>query len=491
MPLIPLLGYAPDLNPLEAGVLTNCSAFIPSTKGMEAAPSAQSVTLAALAAACKGTAVLRKLDNSTRFIAGTATALYEAGTSTWADRTRAAGGAYTLGSSTRWRFAMFGDTVFAAAKSDILQSSSSTTFANAAANAPKAGGVETANGFVFLFDVNDQGGIYDSADRPHGWWAARDPTVWTPSIANEAFTGELTSTPGKIKAGRRFGKAIVFYKDRSMYLGGYVGQTGWEFELIPGDAGAMSQEVVVDVGTPDNPKHIFMGVDDFFSYDGSRPVPIGSPVRETVFGELNRQYSHAAMALHDRLKSRIYFFYPVENSDNPSKCVVYNYRTNRWGRDDRTVEAVVEYIASGVTWDDLGTLYPTWDALPALPWDTAFLSADSPSPAIFNTSNAVQTLTGVAGTSSYTTGDIGADNKITLVSRVIPTFLTRPNSGTLTPKHRMSLGDLLTTDAQVSMTSKGRFDFMRSANWHRFVIEFSGDTEVVAMQVDLQEDGEE
>lgn len=491
MPLIPIVGYAPDLSPLETGVLTNCAAMVPSMKGMKSAPSPQDTSLAALAAACKGAAVVRKLDNTTRFFAGTATAIYEAATTTWTDRTRAVGGAYALGTTNRWRLAQFGDTSLAAAKSDILQSSSAGAFANAAANAPKAASVETANGFVFLFDVSDQGAIYDSADRPHGWWAARSPATWTPSIANEAYTGELTSTPGPIVGGKRFGKHVVAFKQRSMYLGGYVGQTGWEFDLIPGEAGAITHEAVVDVGTPENPKHVFMGVDNFYSYDGSRPIPIGSPVKETVFGELNLQYAHAAQALHDRLNSLIYFFYPVDSSDNPNKCVVYNYRTNRWGRDDRPVQAVVEFIAAGITWDELGTYYATWDALPNLPWDTAFLSASFPSPAVFNTSNKVQTLTGTSGTSSITTGDVGSDTQVTLVSRVVPTFLTRPSSGTLTPRHKMSLGDGYTSDTQVAMTSKGRFDFLRSANWQRFVLEFTGDTELVALSIDMQEDGEE
>src|SRR5690606_30755773 len=218
----------------------------------------------------KGAAAVRKLDDTTRLIAGTAEGLYESGTGAWTDRTNA-GGAYSLSDGHRWRFAQFGDVTLAAAKSEILQFSSSGAFADAASDAPKGAIVETVNNFVFLFDVNDQGEIYDSADRPHGWWCAGigGYTVWTPSIANQSYTGDLTSTPGKIRAGRRFGRSIVAYKERSMYLGTYAGQQGWDFDLLPGEAGALSQEVVIDVGTSENPKHIFMGADDFYVFDGS------------------------------------------------------------------------------------------------------------------------------------------------------------------------------------------------------------------------------
>jgi hypothetical protein len=488
---VPLIGYGPDLDPTTPGVLTNCSSFIPSLKGMEGAPSPQNTPLPALAAACVGAAAARKLDNTVRLFAGSATALYESASTSWTDRTRAAGGAYALASDNRWRFAQRADVSFAAAKSDILQSSSAGAFANNAANAPKAAVVEIANGFIFLFDVNDQGAIYDSTDRPHGWWAAKTSGTWTPSVANEAYTGELTSTPGKCRAGRRFGNGIVAYKDQSMYIGFYKGQQGWDFTLVPGLSGAPSQEAVVDVGTIDNPMHIFMGYEDFYVFDGSRPVSIGNPLSKTVFAELNRQYSYACQALHDRVKKRIYFFYPVASSSVPDKCVVYNYKTGKWGRDDRSVEAAVEYIAAGLTYDDLGASYGKYDDLPGMSYDFAFLAAGSSTPAIFNTAHRIQTLDGAAQASAMTTGDAGADEGLLLLSRVQPLFLRKPTLGQMTNFYRDNLGAALTQDQTVSMDSKGRFDVLRSANWHRAQFSFTGDVEIPSVRAELEPDGDE
>lgn len=483
-------GYAPDNDPKTPGILTDCSALVPSLKGMKGAPSPQTRLLPALAAACRGSAVLRKIDNSTRLFAGTATALYEEATNAWTTVTRAVGGAYALGTTNRWRFAQRGDVSFAAAKSDILQSSSAGAFANNAANAPKASIVEVANGYIILFDVNDQGAIYDSTDRPQGWWAAKTSGTWTPSIANQAFTGELTSTPGKITAGRQFGQTVIAYKESSMYMGVLVGQSGWEFSLIPGGAGALSHEVVVDVGTSDNPVHLSMGYEDFYRYDGSRPVSIGNPLKETVFGHLNRAFTHACMALHDRENSRVYFFYPVQGSITPDRCVVYNYQTDRWGRDDRTVQAVVEFVAVGVTYDDLGTLYSTYDDFPTLSYDKTFLVTGDPLPAIFNTSNVLQTLDGNTSDSTMTTGDYGSDEVLSTLTRVQPEFLTRP-TGTMTNYYRDNIGSALTQDQQVSMDAKGRFDVLRSANWHRATFAFSGNVEMSGLRAELQEDGSE
>jgi hypothetical protein len=448
--------------------------------------------LPALSTACRGAAVVRKLDNTTRFIAGSATKLEEAGATSWSDVTRASGGSYALGTDSEWTFAQYADQTLAAAKTDILQVSSSGAFANAAANAPKAAIVETVNNFIFLFDVNDQAAIFDGLDRPHGWWAARSSATWTPSVANEAYTGSLSSTAGKIRAGKRFGQAVIVYKDRSMYQGIYAGQAGWDFSLIPGEVGAQSQNVVVDVGTETNPMHIFMGFEDFYAFDGSRPIPIGTPLSKTVFGELNKQFSYACKALHDRINKRIFFYYPVGSSVNPDKCVVYNYKTNKWGRDDRTIEAVIEYISAGVSYDDLGSLYSTYADLPVLSYDNSFWSSGYPTPAIFNSSHRVQTLDGATTTSSMTTGDFGSDEYLTLFSRAQPLFLTKPTSATMTNYYRESLGDSLSSDTPATMDSKGRFDVVnggRSSNWHRYEFSYTGDVEISALRAEAQEDG--
>src|SRR6185503_16231180 len=122
--ILKLLGYAPDADPTMVGVLTNCSAVIPTLKGFKGAPSASVTSLVTLAATCQGAAVLTKLDATTRFFAGTATKIYEAGASTWTDVSRAA--AYTANNTQRTRFAQFGNVSLSANGADTMQASVST-----------------------------------------------------------------------------------------------------------------------------------------------------------------------------------------------------------------------------------------------------------------------------------------------------------------------------------------------------------------------------
>jgi len=481
----PIVGYAPDADPATPGVLTDCISIVPTLNGVAGAPSAVSAGLSALAAACTGAASLLKLDATSRLFAGTSTKLYEDVSGTWTDRTRASGGDYSA--AVRWSFGQFGNVSLAVTKSDNPQYSITGAFADLS-GAPKASYVETAANFVILADYND------GTDTPNGvyWSAIGDYTDWTPSIATQCGFVSLNDTSGRNIGIKRFGRNVIIYKQRSMYLGVYVGApTVWDFSLISGETGAASNYCIVDVGTSDDPRHIFMGYEDFYSFDGSRPIPLGTNViKETVFGELNKTYANATFAMHDRINSRVYFFYPTSASVTPNKCVVYNYRSNKWGRDDRSVEAVLEYISAGTTYDDLGTLYSTYADLPSVSYDSGIWSGGYPIPAYFDTSHVLQTLTGASTTSQITTGDIGDDSTQMLISRVKPRFQTAPTSATMTNYYRYNLGDSLTTDTTVNMSSS-RFDVLREARWHRFNLAFSGPVELTGLVFDAQASGSE
>jgi hypothetical protein len=234
-----------------------------------------------------------------------------------------------------------------------------------------------------------------------------------------------------------------------------------------------------------------MGVDDFYLFDGARPVPIGSPwVKETVFGELDRTYQYLSAALHDRINSRIYFYYPGSANVRLEKCVVYNYKTNKWGRDDRQIQVPVDYVTADITYEDLGDLYTTYEDFPDVSYGTAFWSASFPVPAVFNTSNVVQTLTGPSVTSSVTTGDFGDDDVFSLLHRVQIRFLRSPAAANMVNFYRNNLGDALILDTTRPQTN-GRFDVLRSARWHRQRFDLTGDWEATGMRIGLQPEGNE
>src|SRR5574341_519769 len=346
--MIPLLGFAPDTDPHIPGVVTDCTNFIPYASGMESGPSAVTPTgVPVLAAECLGAAVVTNLDGTRRVLAGTATKLYEIPATTWVDIGRVA--AYTGGADTRWAFAQFGNTTLAANRADAMQRSTGAGVAFAdIAGAPKAEIIFTIGSQVMALNVND------GAEKSDGWavCAANDETSWAASLTTLAANGRLVSTPGKLTAGARLGDFAVAYKERSLYLGRFVGPPSvWDWVLVAGgDVGCVGKEALCDLdGT-----HFFVGDGGFFLFDGGRPVPIGEEVvRQWFYDNSSQSFRYKTKCVYDRQNRRVWIFYPSTNASTCDSALVYHLDSKKWGRAAYNIEAALNYIASGYTINSL------------------------------------------------------------------------------------------------------------------------------------------
>lgn len=483
--LVKIDQFAPDADNTVQGVAVSMSSMVPSLKGYKAAPTTTDPGFAALASSCFGAAVVRKLDNTTRYITGTATKLYELSGSSWTD---VSSGTYNASADVRWDFAQFGNVTLATNKGDTVQQSSSGAFA-AISGAPKAKLIETVNQFVMVADTDD-GTFGDSPDR---WWcsAIGDYTDWTPDIDTQCVSGRLTSASGRITALKRLGDGIVAYKDRAMYLASYVGAPEvWSFQEIPGDVGCMAQGGVVDIGAA----HVFLGYDNFYIFDGSRPTPIGNMLKDWFFTNLYTDYAYRIKTVHDRPNSNVYFFYPSRSGGGAlDSCVVYNYRVNKWGVADRTIEETVDYVSAGLTFDGTFAAATTFATVEStLTFDSPLLVAGQPAPAFVGTDHKTYLLTGSGNAWSITTNDFGDDNAVALLRRVRPRFLTAPSTSSMTNYYRMVMGGSLTMGATTTYNSTlNAFDVLRSARWHRLYIEGTGGGEFGALDVQLEVSGAE
>jgi len=277
-----------------------------------------------------------------------------------------------------------------------------------------------------------------------------------------------------------------------MFIGQYVGPpVVWDWREVSDTVGAPCQEAVVPIVTKlGGAAHIFMGYQDFFYYDGSRPVSIGNPLKKTIWDELNKTYRHKVATLHDQINSNIYFHFVASSTGVIDACAVYNYRKNEWGRDDKAIEACVEFIAAGVTYDDLGTLFATYDTNIPFSYDSPNWTNGSSSPAIFKTDHKLYTLTGTPANSSFTLSELGDDARCTMVQRVRPRYLTAPSSATLENAYKMLAGEQFTNDTTTAL-STGKFDVMREAKWHKLTHNANGNMELADLAIDFEPGGEE
>ena len=498
----PFVGYAPDLDPTTPGIMMDCVNVIPSVRGMRSAFSAQNTTLPALATRARGGAAIRRLDDTSRLIIGTQTRLWEAGASSYTDVSRTAGGTYSCASDQLWTFAQFGNTTLAAQKADVIQASQTGAFANIA-SAPRAAIVETVGQFAFAFDTNETA----YGDSPDRWWcsAIGDHTDWTPAIATQSATGRLIAGDGKITCGKRFGERIVAFKRNAMYVGSYTGAPFvWDWQQVQGNVGCLGKYAAVEVGSSEEPRMLFMGSDNFYAFDGSRPEPIGNGVRELVFRTLNLRNAQICSTLHDRGQKLVYFFYPTGADPVCNACVVYNYATGRWGRVNLTIETALDFISPGVTYDDIGSLYSTYDNMPEVTYDSAIWIAQSMTPAIVDSGQMLKTLDGARSVGYFITGYIGSDQVVTTVKRVTPRWISKPQAASMTSYYKPDLGrptfnfvapgqptNNEVTD-QTTVMNVNRFDLIRRANWHRFLIEWTaGSWEAPGMNIEVKEGGKE
>lgn len=488
---IKVIGFAPDLDNSTPGVITGGLGFVPTLNGIAAPASAVSAGLPALGSKCQGSAVVRKVDDSRRVIAGTADSLYEAAGLVWDD---VSGATYTSGVDTRWRFAQFGNDTIATNYSDNVQvSNTSGAFSNLGGTPPKAAIVDTCQGFVLLFDYNDGVNAYND-----GWWcsALRNDASWTPSIATQAANNRLLDTPGSIRAAKALGDIMVAYKERSMYMGFYDGPPViWRWQLVPGEVGAVSQEAVVNVLINGSPAQIFAGFDGFYIFDGTRPVSIGDPLKNWYNETASAQYRYRIQAVHNRNKQTVRFYLP-DTSGNLSFSVDYNYRAGRWGyiSDIDPIESALEYLAGGVTYETLGDFYATYDDLPTtISYDSPFWTSGSALPAVFNSSHSLVVFTGVAGASGFNFGYSGNDTILSTLTRIRPRFNIYP-TGVMSCNvlYTQNLGDQSPASIATSNLNNGKMDVLKSSKWcaPQFAVD-GGDYELTDYTLYTEIDGEE
>lgn len=484
--MIGFVGFCPDMPSDTPGVITDCTQLIPSERGMKSAPSAVSVTgLGALAAECRGAAVLQKTSGTRRTFAGTQTNIYELASGTWND---VSGRTFTGSSENRWCFAQFGDIALASNDTEDISYSTSGTFA-AVSGAPKARIMFTVPNFVIALNTNDGASSTTYGDSPDRWWcsAFQNAQDWTPSTVTQSTTGRLIGSGGELTAGAAFGSGFVAYKAREMFLASYVGSPAvFDFQRVPGDQGCVGPEAVVDIGGA----HIFVGEDNIWMYDGSRPFPISQDkVRQWFYDDLNATYKYRTIVTFDRNNNRVWIFYPsTVSTGKPDSALVYHLATKQWGRANRTIEAAMNYVTPGVTWDTLSTLATTWDTLPDQPWDSQSWQASGRALAIFDTSHNLKTLTGSGENSGLTTGDIGDESQVSFVRRVRLRFFTEPTTATITGQTRSGLGVTGTAAGSGSMANS-KFDIRQSGKWHRFAFLFTGNTEVGGIDVEVAPGG--
>ena len=480
--MTPIVGFAPDAPRTSDGIIADCFNFIPYESGMESAPSAASTGIAALAAACLQATTITKLDGTSRTFAASATRIYELSGTSWTDRS-AGGGAYTT--TTAWQFTQFGDATLAASPNNTLQASTTGAFA-AVSGAPQArvlfSVITGGGGFVIAANTGT------AVDQVHNS-AVNDHTSWTVSVATQANTARLLGNDaGAITAGIEFGDRPVIFKRRTMFLGNYVGAPDtFNWNEVPGGAGCVGPNAVVTI----DQGLFFLGPDQFWIFDGARPIPIAdSQLRQWFFDNSNPAYLADTRMVYDRPRNRVFIFYAsASSSGSLDQGLCYHLVRKQWGRltPAAAVQATLTFIQPAITYNGLPG---TFNAL-TYTFDSSELVPTSRTIAVFNGTNTMQTLNGTPGASWFISSDFGMEDRKSHFTelrlrydRVTPT--TASIVGYTLDEAGDSADPASTSPASdIPSDAKNRFKPRQCAKFHRFRADFTGTTRVIGYEPTL------
>jgi len=158
------------------------------------------------------------------------------------------------------------------------------------------------------------------------WSDREDNTVWTPDTTNEA--GSLTlQTQGALMAGIRMQGRALLLTDSDAHAATYVGPPYvYGIERVGTNCGLIARKAVTSV---DNLVY-WMGNDGFFAFDGSQVVELQCEVSDYVFDSINRVQRSKIYAMPNSSHDEIWWFYPDEASNENSRYVAFNYKTQHW-----------------------------------------------------------------------------------------------------------------------------------------------------------------
>jgi hypothetical protein len=425
MPIVPFSEWSPDKadigNPGETVAL---NVFPKSGGGY--GPVADIMEFSgALTARCQGAFAAKDDAAGVYNFAGDATKLYKLGDATYANTSRTAG--YTTSAEEAWKFCQFGQKVYATNFSATIQSytlGTSSLFQDITGGAPKARHMAVVDpGFLMLGNTDDTS---DGAVPNRVWWSAYGnpdsfPTIG--SAAAQTAQSDFNDLPagGWIQAvlGAVGGAAGAIFCESAIYrLDFEGGGTVFRFTNVERSRGTPAPNSVINVGA----FAAYLGDEDFYIFDGTQSVPIGTGrIAKTFFADLNQNYFSRICGAVDPINKLLVWAYPsiASQAGNPDTIIAFNYAEKRWSKASINCEFLFRSLSSGYTLEGLDALGYTLDTLP-FSLDSRAWTGGSIILGAFSTNHKLSLFTGSNLQASIETGEFENNGQRFYVSGVRP-----------------------------------------------------------------------
>ena len=384
--------------------------------------------------------------------------------------------AVTYSGTSGWKFTQFGNSLIAANESNTMQYidvMSGTTFADLAADAPKAKFVTVVRDFVVS-------GYQSSYKNRVQWSGINNEKTWTTSATTQADFQDVPD--GGFVQGVTGGEFGLVLLERSIVRMSYVGTPLiFQFDNIARNRGCFEPNSVIQwQGIT-----YFLGDDGFYACDGQNLKNIGAEkVNRYFFNSLKESDLGNMSAAIDPINNLVVWGYPTVDLDY--RVLVYHVPTGKWSFSDSTATRVAPVSTPSVTLEGLDAFSASLDALGIsldsrnwLGGKLLLLGIDG---------NKLITFTGASKTATIETADISSDTNQSMITMLKP--IVDNGTGSASIASRLQLNQTVSFPSVTAANSENRIGARSYGRYHRVKLQPSGDwTTAIGMDVEIQQAG--
>lgn len=347
MPVVDFGDWLPDLAPMGPPHLRDAKGCLPAADHYRPLPQLGSSATNALDARCRGVAPARDIDNAAHMYAADSAKLYELESTTWTDRSKVGG--YTAGTTTRFRFAAYGDRLIAVNGLEVPQyidmSTAATAFADLAGSPGIAKFVAVYKEFVFL-------GALGSSSFAIKWSALGNSEGWTPGTGQ---SDEQEFADGGAITGLIATKSALYvFQEKCVRRVYYVGGDAiMQIDKLFDNIGCIEPNSLVSYGQ----RCFFLDESGWYMWDfEGQPAPIGFEKFDRWFLDDSARGYWYSMSTAVDPKNRLFacaYASADAGSDSPDTILFFNYQLGKASYVREMTEILVPALALGVSLDDL------------------------------------------------------------------------------------------------------------------------------------------
>lgn len=357
--------FAPDRGAGTPGIVMQAQNVLPIPEGYGPAPTMVSpVGGDALPGAPRGSTTCVKRDGTTQVFWFTADAVYLQN----ADYTFSlVDNGYSCTSGDDWSSCHFGDYLLYTNTTDGLWAFNIETGGTPAyiADAGDPREVFANANMVFALDCKNNSGTRDNRLIRNSDF--NDHTDWKNGSADQ----QPLESGAELLAGQglKNGAAVVFQRQsmRLIQFGNAGGGALYSLTEIAEGRGAVGAKSVIGF----DGVVYFLSTNGFWQFSQGGLAPIGDGLIDRWFlDQVPTLELKDIQAAIDPFRKVVLWIYPAGGL-----ILGYNWApsvTNRWFTWETTATYLTRLATSGYTWDTAGTIWATWDAMPAIPFDDRF-----------------------------------------------------------------------------------------------------------------------